>query len=202
MHWAAVGGGGTRGRGGTRVPGDGLDYQAVVAAMSRTESGYENEVGIIDWVGKVFIPAYWLKGSKQSWNQPRNKLLRRERKHRRLGGRGKTQEKTDLTDGQEDGGGHQRTWGQSSRVQGVNSGAAGGRTSQLNLHHMNHPNTFHVESKRYQNQSWLQHLHSVCGTVWTTTGPGQEPVPQRFRFWSAKLGQRISETQKIKMSKF
>lgn len=44
--------------GGTCVPGDGLDYQAVVAAMSAMESGYENEVGIIDWVGKVFIPAY------------------------------------------------------------------------------------------------------------------------------------------------
>lgn len=35
-----------------------LDYQAVVAVMSTMESSYENEVDVIDWVGKVFISAY------------------------------------------------------------------------------------------------------------------------------------------------
>lgn len=46
------------GCGGTYISRERLDYQAVVAAMSTMESSYENEVGVIDWVGKVFIPAY------------------------------------------------------------------------------------------------------------------------------------------------
>lgn len=50
-------GGGVRTKGGG-VPGERLDHQAVVAATRTMESSYENEVGVIDWVGKVFIPAY------------------------------------------------------------------------------------------------------------------------------------------------
>lgn len=46
------------GCGGTYISRERLNYQAVVAAMSTLESSYENEVGVIDWVGKVFIPAY------------------------------------------------------------------------------------------------------------------------------------------------
>lgn len=46
------------GMGGARVPGERPDHQAVVAATRTMESSYENEVGVIDWVGKVFIPAY------------------------------------------------------------------------------------------------------------------------------------------------
>lgn len=45
-------------RGGGGVPGEGLDHQDVVAVMRTMESSYENEVGVIDWVGKVFIPSY------------------------------------------------------------------------------------------------------------------------------------------------
>lgn len=61
MHWMGGRGGGPGGPwgvGGARIPRDGLHYQAVVAAVKRMECSYENEVGIIDWVGKVFIPAY------------------------------------------------------------------------------------------------------------------------------------------------
>lgn len=46
------------GGGGVSVPGDQPDHRAVVAATRTMESSYENEVGVIDWVGKVFIPAY------------------------------------------------------------------------------------------------------------------------------------------------
>ena len=46
------------GRRGARVPGERPDHRAVVAATGTMESSYENEVGVIDWVGKVFIPAY------------------------------------------------------------------------------------------------------------------------------------------------
>lgn len=53
-------GGSGRGRqgGGVRVPGERPDHQSVVAATRTMESSYENEVCVIDWVGKVFIPAY------------------------------------------------------------------------------------------------------------------------------------------------
>ena len=40
------------------VPGERQDYQTVVVAMSKMELIYENEVGRIDLVGKVFIPSY------------------------------------------------------------------------------------------------------------------------------------------------
>lgn len=33
-------------------------HQAVDVLMRTMELSYENEVGLIDWVGKVFIPAY------------------------------------------------------------------------------------------------------------------------------------------------
>lgn len=45
-------------RGEEAVPGERLDHQPVVAATRTMESSYENEVGVIDWLGKVFIPAY------------------------------------------------------------------------------------------------------------------------------------------------
>lgn len=44
--------------GGAWVPGGWSHHQAVVAATKTMESSYENEVGVIDWVSKVFIPAY------------------------------------------------------------------------------------------------------------------------------------------------
>lgn len=46
------------GGGGSMGPGGGPHHQALVAATRTMESSYENEVGVIDWVGKVFIPAY------------------------------------------------------------------------------------------------------------------------------------------------
>ena len=57
------------------VPGERQDYQTVVVAMSKMELIYENEVGRIDLVGKVFIPSYWLAGGKQHRCEPRNYLI-------------------------------------------------------------------------------------------------------------------------------
>lgn len=49
---------GEEGRRRSSVPGEHPPHQPVVAATRTMESSYENEVGVIDWVGKVFIPAY------------------------------------------------------------------------------------------------------------------------------------------------
>lgn len=54
------------------------------------ESSYENEVGVIDWLSKVFILSYWFTGSEQYWYEQRNNWYKEKHKHG--GGGGGTRE--------------------------------------------------------------------------------------------------------------
>lgn len=54
MQWDGVG----EGRAAALVPGERPHHHAVDVLMRTMDLSYENEVGLIDWVGKVFIPAY------------------------------------------------------------------------------------------------------------------------------------------------